>query len=152
MDHIEPPYGTEHRLRIPFVCNRRFTFDGGDFLTYPVRCGILPPEKLSSGSILQGVRTEDLFPEGRSIDELAPFLQAWLFFGTLHHVFKTLINSDFQWTHFVEKDADGQMFITTKYLPWYVAISMRYQSGSLINISDVQKLHTQLGSLRVVRR
>jgi hypothetical protein len=108
-------------VRVPYVCNDRFTFDGGDFYSYPYRCGVAEnPDARSLGA---------LNLQDKSIDDLAPFLQAWLFFGTLHTLFNGLINSNLQWVDFVEKTEDGKVFVTTKMLPMFVSVTPSIESS-----------------------
>ena len=113
MDHLHQVHGsTISGVRVPFVCNDRFKFDGGDFYTYAFRCGMVKDPETSS---LQALNLR-----GQSIDELAPFLQACLFFGTLHTLFKGLVKTDYDWTDFVEKSEGGEVLVTTEKLPMFV--------------------------------
>ena len=108
-------------VRVPYVCNDRFTFDGGDFYSYPYRCGVAEnPDARSLGA---------LNLQDKSIDDLAPFLQAWLFFGTLHTLLNGLINSNLQWNDFVTLAGDDKVFISTKMLPMFVSVTLSINSS-----------------------
>ena len=127
MDHVHQVQGTALTgIRVPFVCNDRFTFDGGDFYSYPYRCGVVEDpnsRELDLGQL-----------QDKSIDELAPFLQAWLFFGVLHMLFNGLIKSDLEWVDFVEKTEDGEVFVTTKMLPMSVSLTPSSESSCVSSL------------------
>jgi hypothetical protein len=54
--------------------------------------------------------------QNKSINDHAPVLQAWLYFGVLHDIFKDLLKTDYKWTDFVDKTESGDMFISNKLL------------------------------------
>lgn len=104
MDHLPHGAGSEP-IRVPYIC--RDMYDGGDFGTFPQRCGWTVDE-------LQLKRLKKL-PK----DEAAAFLQSWLYFGFLSHVFKPL-HLDFDPFDFVREDETGRRLVTTRRLPEYV--------------------------------
>lgn len=71
MDHLPLPTGhlANPLLQVPFVCNDDFSYDDQGFLTYPYRAGVDLQELLER--------------KLADIDCLAPFIQAWLWFGLL---------------------------------------------------------------------
>lgn len=110
MDHIYTVHKSNvPTIRVPLVINDRFQPDDGDFYLYPFRVGMVEdPEKIS---------IDNMKLASTPIDELAPFLQAWLFFGLLHGVFKNLIKSDYEPSEFTDTAEDGTLIITTERLP-----------------------------------
>ena len=86
MEHLpSPPYSLhDDQTKVPHVCNK--SYDGGPFLTYPIREGkgyVLPAASSSSGQ-LPFWQHEKLYPTPK--EELESFFQTWLFFGLLHEV------------------------------------------------------------------
>lgn len=86
MDHLPTPKNaiTNKRAIVPYVCLK--DYDGGPFLTYPIREGVthaLPPDgKIPGGSpYWQHERTHPT-PKQEQED----FLQRWLFFGLIHEL------------------------------------------------------------------
>lgn len=81
-------------------------WDGGDFLSYPQRHNWDP-------SIWEWSDDEvKLDPHGRSLDDLAAFLQTWLFFGLLETIIgKAVSKHDF--TRLLNPEQDIPAFITT---------------------------------------
>ncbi|KAK4941940.1 hypothetical protein LTR10_018270 [Elasticomyces elasticus] len=108
-------------VSIPYVCNDRFTFDNGLFWDYPFRCGMTKdPDDISVSS---------LNLHDKAIDEVAPFLQAWLYFGILHEIFTKLLKTDYEWTDFVRTMETGEVVITTEMLPMYIWCWAAYESA-----------------------
>lgn len=110
MDHI-PAVQTPVRpaLLVPYLSQDSPIFDGGSFGTYPERCGI-------------EIKLLDKY----DLDEVAPFLQEWLFFGLMSYFFEGS-GVPFQRDDFILKDhASGQLHISTRVLPqylWYWRVS-----------------------------
>ncbi|KAI5837087.1 hypothetical protein DFP73DRAFT_569377 [Morchella snyderi] len=104
MDHI-PAVQTPVRptLLVPYLSQDLPIFDGGSFHTYPERCGI-------------DIKSLDTY----NLNEVAPFLQEWLFFGLMTYFFEGS-GVTFQREDFILKDhAVGQLRISTKLLPQYL--------------------------------
>ena len=72
MDHLSTPLNPVFSKPVVRFLGQRY--DGKPFLSYPYRC------RITELSILRPKSTE-------TIAKLAPFLQAWIFFGLLHLVF-----------------------------------------------------------------
>ncbi len=72
MDHLSKPENPFKPLAIPFLGAPHY--DGGDFAGYPERMGF----------------NIEIMPLGlvrdKSLDDVAAFLQMWLYFGTLKEV------------------------------------------------------------------
>ena len=86
MEHLPSPLHSLHddQTRVPYVCRK--SYDGGPFLTYPIRGGkgyVLPAASSSSGQ-LPFWQHERLYPTPK--EELESFFQTWLFFGLLHEI------------------------------------------------------------------
>ena len=86
MEHLPSPLHSlyEDRTKVPHVCSK--PYDGGPFLTYPIREGkehVLPAASTSSGQ-LPFWQHEKLYPTAK--EELESFFQTWLFFGLLHEI------------------------------------------------------------------
>jgi hypothetical protein len=83
MDHLSLPTDSLARCapEIAYVYQDGFTYDRGDFYTYPERAGINIRHVLSAKEI--------------DCDGLAPFFQAWLWFGLIEEVIgKSLPSED----------------------------------------------------------
>lgn len=95
--------------RIPFVCNKDYQYDDGGFVGYPFRCGLRKSEDRPG---LFGIEKD-----GVDIDAMAPFLQAWLFFGTLQDIFGGMMRTDIVQDDFISHDKYGDSYISTEKLP-----------------------------------
>ena len=86
MDHLPIPKTafTKERAIVPYVCLK--DYDGGPFLTYPIREGVahaLPPDgNIPGGSPYR--QHEQTYPTPKQEQE--DFLQRWLFFGLIHEI------------------------------------------------------------------
>lgn len=86
MDHLPIPKNacTRDRAIVPYVCLK--DYDGGPFLTYPIREGVphaLPPDgNIPGGSPYR--QHERIYPTPKQEQE--DFLQRWLFFGLIHEI------------------------------------------------------------------
>ena len=98
--------------RIPFFGNDECKYDNDGFFDYPYRCGV---RKDKSKPGLFGMETK-----GMGVDDMAPFLQAWLFFGTLHELFSNIARTDFDANDFISHEEHGCSYITTERLPMSV--------------------------------
>lgn len=86
MEHLPSPLHSllDGQIEVPYVCSK--SYDGGPFLTYPIREGkgyVLPAASTTSGQ-LPFWQHEKLYPTPK--DELESFFQTWLFFGLLHEI------------------------------------------------------------------
>ena len=86
MEHLPSPLHSLHddQTKVPYVCSK--SYDGGPFLTYPIREGkgyVLPAASSSSGQLPFWQR-EKLYPTPK--EELESFFQTWLFFGLLDEI------------------------------------------------------------------
>ena len=86
MEHLPSPLHSLHadQTKVPYVCSK--SYDGGPFLTYPVREGkehVLPAASRSPGQ-LPFWQHEKLHPTPQG--ELESFFQTWLFFGLVHEI------------------------------------------------------------------
>ena len=108
-------------------------WDGGDFLSYPQRQGW-------DTSIWEWSEDEvRLDTHGRKFDDLATFLQSWLFFGLLETVLGRKIAFE-EFTRLMDNDEeDLRRFITTSKLSAYLD-DFRL---SFTNISDEEKLEKE---------
>ncbi len=88
MDHLPIPKNavTNKRAIVPYVCLK--DYDGGPFLTYPIREGVthsLPPDgNIPGGSPYR--QHEQRYPTPKQEQE--DFLQRWLFFGLIHEILR----------------------------------------------------------------
>ena len=121
MDHLINVHKcTIADLIVPYVCTERFTYgkrphrqDDADWYSFPFRCGMSKSEDLPDMAFID--------QDGQSIDELAPFLQAWLFFGTLHALFENLFKiRGFNEADFIDMTEDGSLKINTTRLSMLV--------------------------------
>lgn len=86
MEHLALPEGglrTEREF-VPFVCRKEY--DGGDFLSYPIREGV--SHALPVYGKIPGVSPYWLHEQHHKtpVDELEDFFQRWLFFGLISEV------------------------------------------------------------------
>ena len=90
MEHLPSPLHSLHadQTKVPYVCNK--PYDGGPFLTYPVREGkdYVSPAASSSPGQLPFWQHEKLHPTPK--EELESFFQTWLFFGLIHEILADL--------------------------------------------------------------
>lgn len=112
MEHVTPPGGAAPIL-IPFVSAE--DYDNDDFGTYPRRKGwdLSIWETVNWGTPLDVARW---LPDGKSMDDLASFLQTWLYFGLIASV-ASIMKSKIDPRDFVCQDEDGRSWITTACLP-----------------------------------
>lgn len=94
MEHLPTPMHSLHRgsKTVPYVCKK--FYDGGPFLTYPIREGkphVLPATSITPGQ-LPCWQYEKLHPTPK--EELESFFQTWLFFGLIHEMLGDLCNPD----------------------------------------------------------
>ncbi|KAF9631113.1 hypothetical protein BFW01_g1975 [Lasiodiplodia theobromae] len=95
-------------VSIPYLGSE---FDGGDFFTFPDRQGW----DVSSWEYVEPEESEfDM--NGRSLEEMAAFLQTWLFFGLL----SAFLGDKCSPNDFIRTDEAGNKFITTKMLDRYL--------------------------------
>ena len=117
MDHIPLPHRSTHdHLEIPYLCTE--DYDNGPFLTYPER----------KGWNRQGFQGKPRGPDNRfsienssggtrfaSAEEVASFVQAWLFFGLL----KAVLGPRVQSKDFITYNGSGKAILTTKCIERY---------------------------------
>jgi len=103
MDHL-PDHGASEPIEVPFPGKM---YDGQDFDGYPSREG-WDSEKLQDGNL-----------DGRTAEDAAAFLQAWLYFGLLSHIFRPL-GSNFNPNDFTKNRSSGEPLITTVSLSRYL--------------------------------
>ncbi|KAF2992997.1 hypothetical protein E8E14_000383 [Neopestalotiopsis sp. 37M] len=113
MDHLPPILDPVEPYPKPPFLGYICTFDGGQFTTFPERCGWkLEGENNFSDRLLRkdGVELGHL--------ETSAFIQAWLFFGLLFEVFK-IIDVPLNEEDSIRKDDTGTS-VTTEMLPTYI--------------------------------
>lgn len=88
MDHVPVPRGGLEPIKVPFLAARQF--DSGDFESFPSRAGFPP------------VEDQEAWQE-MTADEVASFVQTWLYFGVIATFLEQTINQ----AHFVVKDASA---------------------------------------------
>lgn len=106
MDHL-PTSAGKPPIEIPYLC--RDMYDGGEFATFPQR----------RGWHLETLLFKELSLSKVPKDEATSFLQSWMYFGLLYHVFQP-IPVNFDPFDFVRQDHNGRQLITTRKLPEYV--------------------------------
>jgi hypothetical protein len=126
MDHLPLPVDklAHSVLTVPYICNERFSYDDNGFLSYPRRCGL---------DIWQLCQNDQI-----DLDEWAPFLQAWLWFGLLGetisigsrtHVPQRIAN----YLSFVEWNQDATCFVVTKDLQKSIELAAEKNQAPLFN-------------------
>lgn len=116
MDHLPVPSDPiRPALEVPYICNAAYTYDNLDFSSYPQRAGV----------DIEEWRRGDC--KGKSLDEIAPFLQAWLFFGMLVEIFG-IADIKVDIADFIAQ-RNGKTFVSTarlhKYMWYWVASEAR---------------------------
>jgi hypothetical protein len=86
---------------VPYIVDEEY--DGLEFADYPTR----------KGFDIDGLLKGDF--KNKSPDEIAAFLQTWLYFGLIHEIFRVKLD-----TYLVRKDATGKNWITTEKLPHFL--------------------------------
>ena len=126
MDHLPVPAdATLPRPRVPLVCEG---YDGGKYLEYPNRTSWT---HAASGQRTPFWYRESLNPSNTGA--LEAFLQAWIFFGLLHHV----LGPEHLFVHseFIEAAEDGSKFVHTRNLSkrlqeWASQLKQRHEKES----------------------
>jgi len=118
MDHL-PLDGREAPIVVSYLLPDDFSYDGGDFNGYPERNGWDFDMWRNNDRTRKHINIETWLGKiNRRSEELAPFLQAWLFFGLIACCLNTQINVN----DFTRVSEDGQRkFITTAKLEVYFA-------------------------------
>lgn len=110
MDHLTKVHGSNiPNLRVPYLCNNEYQYDDEGFIGYPFRCGL---RKNEDNLGLFGIEKD-----GVDLDAMAPFLQAWLFFGTLQDIFGGMMRTEIVREDFISHDKHGGSYINTERLP-----------------------------------
>ncbi|MCJ1306683.1 hypothetical protein MMC25_000326 [Agyrium rufum] len=104
MNHLAD-FGASEGIEVPYVCSEMY--DGEDFYSYPQRKG-WDIASLSNGDL-----------KGKSPDDAASFLQAWMYFGLLSYVLRPTVKS-FDPKDFIQQTASGCRVVTTKKLGRYI--------------------------------
>ncbi|RDW85415.1 hypothetical protein BP5796_03740 [Coleophoma crateriformis] len=100
MEHL-PKFGNRATIfSIPYVCDHNYTYDKSGFDSYPGKAGLCYEQLLT--------RTWTSQP---SLQDGAPFLQAWLYFGLLHELFQSL-GIDLDLETFVAERDEGRWIST----------------------------------------
>ena len=149
MEHLVRPTSAASQPyeTVPYICEK---YDGGDFLTYPVRAG--KPHMLHSPYDLDGSLAfrERERQHPTPTRELDSFFQAWLFFGLIHEILGDLCTAD----DFVRTTTDGDSkVITTSQLPtildkWIQEVQKGDSKSSYEHVAEC--LHLMHDVLRVV--
>ncbi|KAJ5360553.1 Heterokaryon incompatibility [Penicillium concentricum] len=100
-DHLFLPDNPPRPLRIEYDGP---LYDGGDWDTFPTRCGWLD----ESG-------TEN-FPPDAVPSEYQSMMECWLYFGMLHYIFGDQLDQ----SEFLLREEEGDQYITTRHLQKYV--------------------------------
>lgn len=139
MEHLVPNNAKPSSLiAIPYLAHE---YDGSDFITYPERHGW----DVSTWTWVED--EQDGFDQnGHSAEEMASFLQTWLFFGLLQSI---LLDIQVDQNDFKSPAAnDGQYFLTTRSLSRYLAqrykrlegITMQERSEAQMILSDCRAM------------
>ena len=114
MEHLPRRIGQEKSIfpAIPYLCREKY--DGGPFLDYPRRSGLLD---LENDVVFRMDATTLSFPNRKLLAtmpraQLEPFLQNWLFFGLLHEVLGGLYRHEEFVTTLLDGE-NGKSIITT---------------------------------------
>ncbi|KAF2103073.1 hypothetical protein NA57DRAFT_72058 [Rhizodiscina lignyota] len=122
MEHLMPQ-GRPAPITVPYLLPDDFSWDSGDFETYPERNGWDFTLWRSRSLEAEIWFSEWLKSSEKTIDELAAFLQAWLFFGYLNMSFQGKVHlEDFVRT----AESSASKWITTSNLSTYVEDRIYY--------------------------
>lgn len=84
MEHLPLPEGVAP-IFVPYITEEEY--DRGDFVSYPARKGWdFSPWVIGFHWGIDPLNMIRWLPDGKSMDDLAAFLQTWLFFGRLSSV------------------------------------------------------------------
>lgn len=98
MEHLPPVIKPYDPILVPYIADREY--DGLEFSEYPSRRGY------DLQLLLQG----DF--QGSSAEEIASFLQVWLWFGLIHGILQVQVNAE----TFVRTDEAGEKWLNTETL------------------------------------
>lgn len=115
MEHLTPP-GRVAPIIVPYVCTE--DYDNDEFISYPMRKGwdLSIWYTYQLGSPLDVARW---LPDGKSLEDVAAFLQTWLYFGLIASI-ASVFGAEVEPRTFVRMDDYGNPWITTASLPQYV--------------------------------
>jgi hypothetical protein len=117
MDHLPAPVlAIGRKVNVPYVCTTQFSYDHLGFLTFPDRVGV------SHKQLVDTIHKQ----MSRSLE----VIQAWLWFGLLGDTLSIGTQSDGTRTIadlscFVDINADGSKWLTTRHLDKYTRIFER---------------------------
>jgi hypothetical protein len=119
MEHLPPVKKPHDPVFVPYVGDREY--DGLEFSSYPSRRGY------DIDRLLQG----DF--QGSSPEEIAAFLQVWLWFGLIHAVLQVQVDS----ARFIRTDEAGKKWLNSEFL-----VLLLQNSGKLIAVEKQQPEYT----------
>ncbi|OCK75280.1 hypothetical protein K432DRAFT_409167 [Lepidopterella palustris CBS 459.81] len=123
MDHL--PLEGEAPIILPFLLADDFKYDGGDFDSYPERCGWDFAIWRNNDRTHRDVNIEEWLRTSSKVrDELPAFLQAWLFFGLLSFALDTEVPVE-DFTRLLE-DGHSKVLTTAKLETYMIEFSARF--------------------------
>ena len=133
MDHLPSVQSPVRQpLKVPYICNSDYTYDGAGFAGYPERCGF----------DIESIADSDF--KGKDFTTVAPFLQAWLFFGMLSDVF-LVSGIRIKEQEFLANDTESKFYISTLTLndriwDWVASESDLTSPGRLDRLKQVDEI------------
>ncbi|KAH6710567.1 hypothetical protein BKA61DRAFT_522966 [Leptodontidium sp. MPI-SDFR-AT-0119] len=109
MDHITSPSDNSWPKEIPYLFDpsRPYIYDNGDWHSFPQRMGSSYDELNEIEKEMQSETSED------QSDTAASLIQAWLYFGLIHFITSTPVDTK----RYVRQNLEGNSVISTAYLP-----------------------------------
>ncbi|KAK5465511.1 hypothetical protein LTS15_002074 [Exophiala xenobiotica] len=135
MDHLPTPHSLD-LIEIPYLCTEEY--DGGDFFAYPRR------KHLDE----ECMRVRGQF-NGHPQAEIEAFLQTWLFYGTLHEVFRAA-RLDVNLKDFVRLNDAKRQVLTTAKLPDLVKTWKETEDGIVLGDPEQESRKCRILSVLVV--
>jgi len=124
MDHL-PLKDREPPIVIPYLLADDFKYDGGDFDSYPERCGWNFGIWRNNDRTYKDVDIKEwLRMSSKTKDELPAFLQAWLFFGLLSFALGMEVPVE-DFTRLLE-DSQSKVLTTAKLETYLIHFSTRF--------------------------
>jgi len=128
MEHLPPVVSPYEPISVPFIAEE---YDGGDFTEYPSRRG-LNLHRLTQGDF------QNLSP-----DQVASFLQTWLYFGLLRGILGVSIKTE----DFVRVDEAGKKWLKTD-VYWLSAqrrddLNSRYAKSELGGLKQSERFKSK---------
>lgn len=125
---------------VPYVADHANSTHGQlRFSDYPVR----------AGHTVENLLSADVGGKQTPFDDLAPFLQSWLFFGILEELFGSVLGIEVATADFIHEKEDGSRILSLDRLPKYLLYWIALEAPTFV---DRRRLPLATDCLRAANR